>query len=141
MRPSSMSELTTWYQGTRTVQMTGGAKTDSDYVKLGENLLPKSTTPVTIELWAKQDTIRNWSRIFDFQSSTSEYLMMAWTMGMNNATDRLEFHDGPSALYVDNKNQPYGTADEHHIVVTLEPLAGGTGRTRVSLYSALSRRD
>ncbi|MEO7100541.1 MAG: autotransporter-associated beta strand repeat-containing protein [Luteolibacter sp.] len=123
--------------GATTVQMTGGAKADSDYVKLGTNLLPKSTTPVTIELWAKQDVIRNWSRIFDFQSGTGEYLMMAWTRNTDNATDRLEFKDG-ATLTMDNVNQPYGVTDEYHIVVTLEPLAGTNGQTRVSIYSALS---
>ncbi len=123
--------------GATSVQMTGGAKADSDYVKLGTSLLPKSTKPVTIELWAKQDVIRNWSRIFDFQSGTGEYLMMAWTRATDNATDRFEFRDG-AVLTVDNANQPYGVTDEYHIVLTLEPLAGTGGKTRVSLYSAPS---
>lgn len=125
-------------QDATSVTLTGGAKAASDYVKLGSNLLPKSTTPVTIELWAKQNSIQNWSRIFDFHSGTAEYLMMAWTTGTNNATDRLEFNDNATSLYIDNKNQPYGIADEYHIVVTLEPLAGAGGKTKVSLYTATS---
>lgn len=124
------------FQGPSSILLTGGAKNASDYVKLGSNLIPNTTSPVTIELWAKQNAIQNWGRIFDFHSSTSEYLMMAWTRETNNATDRLEFNDGGTALYMDNANQPYGITAEHHIVVTIEPLVGTFGRTRISIYSA-----
>ena len=120
------------------VTMTGGAKADSDYVKLGENLIPNTTTPVTIELWAKQNTIQNWSRVFDFHTDTNEYLMMIWTQGTNDATDRVEFKDAAGTLTVNNAIQPYGTTDEHHIVMTLEPLVGTNGQTRVTVYAAPS---
>lgn len=124
--------------------LTGGARDASDYISLGANLMPKSTTPVTIELWAKQNTIQNWSRIFDFNNGTGEYLMMAWTQGTNNATDTIEFRDLVSSptgnainsLFINNTNQPWGTTAEHHIVLTLEPLAGISGRTRVTVHSA-----
>jgi autotransporter-associated beta strand protein len=125
-------------QGPTSILLTGGAKAASDYVKLGENLLPKSTTPVTIELWAKQNSIKNWSRIFDFHSSTDESLFMSWTTGTNNATDRLSFTDTAGNLTVNNANQPYGIIEEQHIVLTLEPLVGANGRTRVTVYSAPS---
>ena len=120
------------------INMSGGVRTASDYVKLGTNLLPKSTTPVSIELWAKQNTIQNWGRIFDFHSGTAEYLMMAWTQAANNATDQVETVDGGVASNLPNKNQPYGIIDEYHIVMTLQPLAGSSGRMKVTFYSAKS---
>jgi autotransporter-associated beta strand protein len=125
-------------QDATSVTLAGGDKAASDYVKLGSNLLPKNTNPVTIELWAKQNTIRNWSRILDFHSGTAETLFMSWTMGMNDASDRVSFVDGAGNLTIDNANQPYGVTDEHHIVLTLEPLAGFNGNTKVTVYSAPS---
>lgn len=118
------------------ITMSGGLRTASDYISLGSNLMPKSTTPVTLEFWVKQNSIQNWARIFDFHSGPNEALMMAWTQAANNATDRFEFTDAGSYLTIDNKNQPWGIVNEHHIVVTLEPLAGAVGNTRVTFYSA-----
>jgi Bacterial TSP3 repeat len=127
------------------ITMTGGAKDSSDYIKLGSNLVPKNTEPFTLELWAKQEGVQNWSRIFDFNSSTSEYLMMSWTTGTNAATDRLDFVDSvqgvngaaSTSFYVDNKNQ-WGTANEYHIILEVKPLAGSDGTTKVTVYSAPS---
>lgn len=125
-------------QGATSVTLTGGDKAASDYVKLGSRLLPKSSTPVTIELWARQDGIKNWSRIFDFHSSTAETLFMSWTMGTDNASDRVSFVDAAGDLTIDNRNQPYGITDEQHIVMTLEPFADGGSNTKVTVYSAPS---
>ena len=126
------------------ITLTGGDHASSDYIRLGGNLLPDSATPVTIEVWVKQNVVQNWSRIFDFQNGTGEYLMMAWTQGTNNATDRLEWKDNvmgatgnvATSLFLDNKNQPYGTTEEQHLVVVIEPLAGTAGKTKVTIYCA-----
>ena len=120
------------------ITMSGGARAASDYVKLGTNLMPKSTTPVTIELWAKQNAIQNWSRIFDFNSGTAEYLMMAWTRLTADASDQTEMVDAGVTGNAPDKNQPYGITDEYHIVLTLQPLAGVSGKMRVTVYSAKS---
>lgn len=120
------------------ITMTGGASNASDYIKLGSNLLPKGITPITIELWAKQNAIQNWGRIFDFNSGTTEYLMMAWTRGTADATDQVELVDGGVVSNSPDKNPPYGITTERHIVMTLEPLAGAAGRMRVTVYSAAS---
>lgn len=121
------------------ITMVGGTKATSDYVSLGSNLIPNSTTPVTLEFWAKQNTVQSWSRIFDFQTDTNEYLMMSWNQAGNDAADRFEFKDtgtNATSLTVDNRNQPYGITNEHHIMVTLQPLVGSSGRTKVTFYSA-----
>jgi hypothetical protein len=118
------------------ITLSGGAKAASDYVKLGSNLLPDSTTPVTIELWARQNTIRNWSRIIDFHTDTNEELFMSWSTGTNDASERVEWRDNGVVSGVSDSNQPYGTTNEHHIVMTIQPLAGAGGTTRVTWYSA-----
>ncbi|GAA5128031.1 hypothetical protein JIN84_07820 [Luteolibacter yonseiensis] len=120
------------------ITMTGGVRTAADYVKLGSNLLPKGITPVTIELWARQNAIQNWGRIFDFHSGTTEYLMMAWTRAAADASDQVEIVDTGVVSNSPDKIQPYGITTEHHIVMTLEPLAGDSGRMRVRVYSAPS---
>ena len=125
--------------GTSTLSSTdlllgGGARATSAYAQLGTNLLQGLKTPVTIELWATQQSVQNWSRIFDFGSGTTEYLMMTWTQGTNLATDTVEWVDGETKGAV-NTNQPYTTGTEFHIVMTIEPGAGTNSSTLVSWYS------
>ncbi len=123
--------------GSTAVTLTGGARASSDYINLGSNLLPKGTTAVTIELWARQDAIQNWSRIFDFGSSTTENLMMSWSQGTTLASDRVEWKDAVTST-VDNSNQPYTLGTEFHIAMVIEPNAGPNGTTRVTWYRAPS---
>ena len=125
--------------GTSTLSSTnlllgGGARATSAYAQLGTNLLQGLKTPVTIELWATQESVQNWSRIFDFGSATTEYLMMTWTQGTNLATDTVEWVDGETKGAA-NTNQPYTTGTEFHIVMTIEPGAGTNSSTLVSWYS------
>ncbi len=124
--------------GLDSVTLMGGAKGESDYVLLGNNLLQGAASPVTIELWATPNAVQNWSRIFDFHSSTGEYLVMSWTQGTNAASDRVTWVDAGVSNTVDNTNQPYALGVEHHIVMTIEPLQGPGGTTRVTWYSAPS---
>ncbi len=125
--------------GTSAVALTGGASTTSAYINLGANLIGGKTTPVTIELWATQNAVQNWGRIFDFGSSTTEYLFMSWTRGTNAATDQVEWIDGTTTNKPDT-NQPYVLGTQYHIVMTLTPAvntAGAlTGGTRVAWYTA-----
>jgi fibronectin-binding autotransporter adhesin len=125
--------------GTSTLSATnlllgGGARATSAYAQLGTNLLQGLKTPVTIELWATQEGVQNWSRIFDFGSGTTEYLMMTWTQGTNVATDTVEWVDSETKGAA-NTNQPYTAGSEFHIVMTIEPGAGTNSSTLVSWYS------
>lgn len=125
--------------GTSTLSATnlllgGGARDTSAYAQLGTNLLQGLKTPVTLEFWATQESVQNWSRIFDFGSSTTEYLFMAWTQGTGAATDKVEWVDGETKGAV-NTNQPYTASTEFHIVMTIEPGAGANSSTLVSWYS------
>lgn len=123
--------------GASDVTLAGGIRTNSDYISLGANLLPNSTAPVTIELWAKQNTVQNWARIFDFGSSSAENLYMSWTIGTTLTQDRVQWKDGVTST-ADNSNQPYTLGTEFHIAMVIEPGAGAGGTTRVTWYSAAS---
>ncbi|WP_193214642.1 laminin G domain-containing protein [Luteolibacter marinus] len=112
----------------------GGDRATSVYAQLGSNLLQGLKTPVTIELWGTQVSVKNWSRIFDFGSSTGEYMFMSWTQGTAAATDRVGWTDIANSLS-DNTNQPYTVGTEHHIVMTIEPGAGTNSGTLVTWYS------
>lgn len=115
--------------------LAGGTRTTADYVSLGTNLLPNTTAPVTIELWARQNAVQNWSRIFDFGTSTAENLYMSWTMGTTLASDRVEWIDTVTTTS-DNTSQPYTLGTEFHIVMVIEPGTGAGGNTRVTWYRA-----
>ena len=121
--------------GAGDVLLQGGSRAEASYIELGDNLLGGRKTPVTIELWATQVATRNWGRIFDFGSGTSEYLFMSWTQGTTLASDQVRWLDGVSTVS-NNTNAPYEPGISYHIVCTIEPRAGTAGTTRVTWYAA-----
>ena len=117
------------------VRLAGGANGTSDYVSLGSNLLTGRAVPVTLEFWATQQTVQNWSRIFDFGSSINEYILMSWTNGTVYDTVRMEWKDFFDTLQ-SPAGQPYLVNNEYHIVVTFEPGVEAGGLNRVSFHTA-----
>ena len=120
-------------QNATSVTLAGGAKADSQWVKLGSQLLPARNTPYTIELWATNHSIQNYSRIWDFHNSTTENLYMSWSVGTGASSDRIQWVD-PNGFLIDNTNQ-YALATKYHIVMTIEPSAT-PGSSVVKWYSA-----
>ena len=121
--------------GAGDVLLQGGARAEASYIELGSNLLGGRKTPVTIELWATQVATRNWGRIFDFGSGTTEYFFMSWTQATTLANDQVRWLDGTSTV-TNNSNAPYALGTPYHIVCTIEPRAGTGGTTRVTWYTA-----
>ncbi len=68
------------------ITLPGGAN-GTAYVRLAENygnaIPTNSADGVTVELWARQDAIKSWSRIFNFANNTSYQTFMAWTVNEN----------------------------------------------------------
>lgn len=120
-------------QNPTSVTLTGGAKANSQWVKLGSNLMPARNTPCTIEVWGTAHTAQNFSRIFDFHSSTTENLYMSWSVGTGLLSDRVEWKD-PAGFLTDNTNS-YALGTKYHIVMTIEPAATA-GSSVVKWYSA-----
>lgn len=131
------------------VRLFGGGKTTSDYINLGGQLISGlqsgGVKPVTIELWATQDAIQNWARIFDFGSNgaaaplANESLRMTWIQGTDLNTDQIAWE--PTASWGPG-NAPYVLEKPYHIVMTIVPALYThgvlTSGARVSWYSAPS---
>jgi fibronectin-binding autotransporter adhesin len=98
----------------------GNGSSHVSYATLGANILPTTDSPCTIELWATENQVESWSRIFDFGSSTTNYLMWCFTQGTAN----------PSAVSVnDINNWAAGTftpGTEYHIALVLTPNGANT---------------
>ncbi|HRT28932.1 MAG TPA: autotransporter-associated beta strand repeat-containing protein [Kiritimatiellia bacterium] len=106
----------------------GGAKGTS-YLSLGSNILP-TTGPVTIEIWATQHSIQNWSRILDFGSDQVNCILMAWTKQWNAGTDRVEVRQNAVDVMVDDSMQPYTLNTEYHISLVITTDDDGKARLR-----------
>jgi hypothetical protein len=102
------------------VTLTGGAKGSSDYIDLPDGVVSGLGDSATVEIWATQLSVQNWSRIFDFGVSTAENVFMSWTMGTGLNSDRVEWL-GDEDDTVDNTNGPYELGTEYHIVCVFEP--------------------
>lgn len=125
--------------GADSVALFGGVNAQSNYVDLGPNLL--ATNAVTLELWATQNTVKNWSRIFDIGGATvnggaNDNLIMSWTRENNLNSDQVEYRETTLAEtgVNSNTNQPYSLGTEFHIAMTLDNTIDGT--TTVTWYSA-----
>ena len=73
------------------VTLAGGGKEASDYVDLPDRILSSLGDSATIEVWATQQAIQNWSRIWDFGSSTTHNVFMSWTTATTLTQDRVEW--------------------------------------------------
>lgn len=118
--------------GAGQVTLAGGARANADYVTLPADLITAGMTDATIETWATQHTVQNWSRIFDFGSSTSNFLHMSWSRAWDGNQDRAEFNIGGASV-IDNTMAPYTLNQQNHIVMTLDGNGPGN-QTLVRIY-------
>ncbi|MCW1923412.1 hypothetical protein OKA05_12675 [Luteolibacter arcticus] len=129
------------------LQLLGGGKATSDYVMLGANLLSSlqsgGVKPVTIELWATQEAVQNWARIFDVgvndntNPGPNESLRMTWSQGTDVNLDQVCWE--PTTSWAPG-NSPYVPAAPYHIVMTIVPAVFTNGAittgAQVTWYSA-----
>ncbi|HPC96373.1 MAG TPA: LamG domain-containing protein, partial [Sedimentisphaerales bacterium] len=102
------------------ITLTGGAKASSDYIDLPDGIVSSLGDAVTFEAWATQISVQNWSRIFDFGSSTSHNVFMSWTSGTTLNADRVEWLGPNDSDTRDNTNAPYTLGVEFHIVCVFD---------------------
>lgn len=117
------------------IQLYGGGKATSDYVNLGSHLLSDlqsgGVRPVTIELWATQYSVQNWSRIFAFGKNgganpiLNESLRMTWTQGTTLNSDQVAWEG--RATNGAPGNSPYVLGVPYHIVMTIVPAVFSNG--------------
>ena len=101
------------------VTLGGGTKGSSDYIDLPDGIVNSVGDSVTFEIWATQEEVQNWSRIFDFGTSTTENLFMSWTVGETLGTDRVEWV-GDENSTVNNSNPEFELGVEFHIAMVID---------------------
>ena len=100
-----------------TVSLSGGGN-GTGYLTLGTNTIPDTAT---VEIWAGEDAVKFWSRVFDYGADTANYLMLSWTYGSEQRKDRLETRSAASGTSdIDGAMAPYTPGTMYHIAVTLE---------------------
>ena len=119
--------------GSTQCTLAGGAKGTS-YVDLGSDILPTENSPFTIEIWATQHGLQNWSRIFDFGSDTDNYIIMTWTYQTDINRDHVEVKVNGAITYQQYTMAPYTLDTEYHISMVVTPGAGSDGKTLFQWY-------
>ena len=114
------------------VHLGGYDYTAQGHIVLGTNRL--DTAEATIEIWARHDSVRRWSRIFDYGSDTNHYFTLAWTQGLSLSKDRAGAKN-PTESAVDNTMAPYEIGVDYHIAVTFRRQDDG------STFIRWQRRD
>lgn len=109
-----------------TAVLAGGAN-GASHVLLGEEAFPGDVRTRTVELWATQREVREWSRIFDFGTDDSSYgyLTMTWTEASDPSTDCVYI---PGYGNVLGRLSPYELGREYHISLTVGPASNGLWR-------------
>ena len=102
-----------------------GGTFGTSYLNLGKDVLPKNGQAVTLEIWATQRAVQDWSRIFDFGkgSANANYITMTWTKGSDLQTDMIRIFNGAASQ--SNYLAPYELGKEYHIAFVLEPVSTG----------------
>lgn len=101
----------------------GGSKGTS-WIDLGANVMPSDGSPFTIEIWATHNARQNWSRVFDFGSSITDYILIAWTSGTDIAKDAICIKKIGGD--VTGKLAPFTLGTEFHISAAFAQAADGT---------------
>lgn len=107
--------------GSGSVTLSGGAKGASDYVEFPSGLL-EGLESVTIETWATEHSVQNWSRVFSFGGGdiTANAFHLAWSRGTGQDTQRFEKEGvGPA-----DSDQPVELDREYHIVAIWDAAGG-----------------
>ncbi len=98
---------------------TNNSLTDGASLDLGANVW--GVEDVTIEVWARQDAVRNYGRIIDYGYGTTNYFYMAWSNGTDGSKDKLGARkDSKSAFDVVGDMSPYTLGTLYHISVSFK---------------------
>lgn len=116
------------------VALSGGAATlaggvsGTSYVALGQEVFPVHDQPRTIEIWGRQNAVQKWSRIFDFGTSTTDFMTMTFTAPDDINRDAVRIYDMNGNIY--DAMAPYAIGVDYHIAMTLNPLGGNVWDVR-----------
>jgi autotransporter-associated beta strand protein len=111
--------------GASAVTVAGNGSSHVNYVSLGNgsgNLLPTSNAPFTVQVWATENGVQNWSRIFDFGSTAggNSNLLWSWTQGTSS----------PGVVSANSVNYPntasMALGKEYNVSLVVTPSGAGS---------------
>ena len=116
--------------------LAGDGTRGSSYISLGQNILPSDgVTPVTVELWATEDVVRPWSRIFDFGSNVDNNMYIVWYAAYTDSPSWVEVKVGGTVIArTIEVPRTYAAGTPYHIAFELIPGAGTGGVVLVKWY-------
>jgi hypothetical protein len=94
----------------------------NDYIALPAGVVSDADT-ITVAAWVNLDTVRNWTRIFDFGSGTSTSMFLTPKNGANGKI-RFAIKNNNSSEQIIEGQSALPTGGWHHVAVTLN---GSTG--------------
>lgn len=111
----------------------GGPRATAGYIELPPQLLSRFDD-ATIELWATQNEVRNWARVFDIGDGPANNLFISWSSGTGYGSNRAAVTVDGMEYRRDDTLAPFLLGYPHHIVLTITAGGGEGGATRFSLY-------
>jgi len=108
-----------------------GGGNGKGYINLGNNMLPADGGDITLEIWAKENSVQKWGRVFDIGANQDNYLTLAWAQGTDVNTDRLEIKRSNIALLQANTTLfGYTLGMQYHIALTIQQQPDGKALLR-----------
>jgi len=114
--------------GTIQARLYGGDRGNADWLRVQGSAFAEIISnggSGTLEMWATNHSVRNWSRIFSLGSENNDVLLHSWTRGTNFNSDRLQWNDGANFTH-DNTMHPFTLGQEFHMAWTFEVTGGNT---------------
>lgn len=109
------------------LQIPGGASgSGAAYLQLPSGVI-SSYANVTIEIWAKENSAQNYSRVLDFNNGTANYLCLSACIGTDLNSQRFESVVGGTTVTLDS-GLPTATNVLHHYAITYASTGASTGR-------------
>jgi len=107
------------------VTLAGGAR-GTGAIDLGYDCIPTDCGEITLEIFAQQNAVSTWSRIFDWGQDTSNYLLMTWTESANLQSECLQLSFGGTQLFRHLATlKPYTLGTPFHISARVTQRANG----------------
>ena len=111
------------------VYTTPGGSSGSAYIDLGNWIVPTNGSPVTIEMWVRQDARLAYGRIYCWGAMPTEGQFSNAYYGQNaNASEWLQMRwDGQSDAWASTTQlNSFSVGVEYHVATIIEPLGNGT---------------
>lgn len=128
------------------VTLPGGAYNSAAYLDLPNGILSARTGDATIEGWVTINGSQNWSRLFDFGTTTigeitsgggsysgQHSLMLSAQVGGTQTSNRLQIYNTTTNNYTDPA-VPYNAGQQFHFAVVYDADGNGSGQPLLRYY-------